>query len=134
MSWPGTAGRRSNAETDELAETLAELAQLGGKDRIDHKDGHERWRLYSHTLADLDDRRLFLLFQAAGWEDDPAIALSVVLRVIEVIPAANRDAWVHRLANDRSRNYARARAHGIGTLESLAEPSRGAEPDYAEQE
>ncbi|MEV8631970.1 hypothetical protein AB0395_09965 [Streptosporangium sp. NPDC051023] len=119
---------------DEFAETLAELAELGGEGQIDHKDDHERWRLYSNTLANLDDLRLRLLFQAVGWEDDPAIALSVVLRVLEVIPTADRTSWIHRLADDRSRDYASARAHDISILESLTEPSMDVEPGYVEQE
>ncbi|MBD3144726.1 hypothetical protein [Microbispora bryophytorum] len=85
----------------------------------DYENEHERWRLYEKALDHADPSVRKALEAAILQEEDENVALSVVLRVLERAPRSERTAWINRLSGSRSREYARARATDMATLEDL---------------
>ncbi|MEU7942962.1 hypothetical protein [Microbispora bryophytorum] len=101
-----------------LPEGIELLARLLGDVVADYEDEHERWRLYEKALDDTPSV-MKALEAAILQEEDENVALSVVLRVLERVPRSERTAWINRLSGSRSREYARARATDMATLEDL---------------
>ncbi|MEO3863387.1 hypothetical protein [Acrocarpospora sp. B8E8] len=103
----------------EFEEVIRSLADLAGEEIVDFRDEHHRWHLYQRVInserADLRD----VLYQVIGWEEDDALALTVVLHVLEQVPEVERHAWVDRLRTSESHQYASARSFDIGMLESI---------------
>ncbi|GAB3901128.1 hypothetical protein GCM10027612_63980 [Microbispora bryophytorum subsp. camponoti] len=107
------------ADVHSLPEGIELLARLLGDVVADYENEHERWRLYEKALDHADPSVRKALEAAILQEEDENVALSVVLRVLERAPRSERTAWINRLSGSRSREYARARATDMATLEDL---------------
>ncbi|TYB66660.1 hypothetical protein FXF51_16285 [Nonomuraea sp. PA05] len=119
--------------TEFLHQAVAELARLHGEEIADWTDEHERWRVYRRALQDRGVHAMDPLGRAVVHERDAALALTVVLRVLELVPAGERAAWIRRLPQPGDRDYADARARDLAVLDALAEPAGdGEEGSYAE--
>ncbi|GAA0980476.1 hypothetical protein GCM10009555_047030 [Acrocarpospora macrocephala] len=103
----------------EFEEAIRSLADLAGEEIVDFRDEHHRWHLYQRVInserPDLRD----VLYQVIGRDEDDALALTVVLHVLEQVPEVERHAWVDRLRTSKSHQYASARSFDIGMLESI---------------
>ncbi|MBT2442869.1 hypothetical protein J7E93_22730 [Streptomyces sp. ISL-36] len=99
-----------------LNECLAELhAQLGGeKAAVD--DEHARWGLYQRAMAAPD--AWAPLRRALENEPDPAVASSVVLQMLERLPAEEHEPWVRALHSEDKRAYAQRRSQDLQVLEA----------------
>ncbi|WP_433722104.1 hypothetical protein ACQP2Y_42730 [Actinoplanes sp. CA-051413] len=99
-----------------MEELLVSLAARVGVTVADVRDEHDRWRVYAPAV-DADDCA-DLLLEAVGLEPDPNVALSVVLRKLEVVPQADRQRWVDGLTGDIQRQFAARRAAELQVLET----------------
>ncbi|MFD0152174.1 hypothetical protein ACWGQ4_32395 [Streptomyces sp. NPDC055721] len=99
-----------------LRDAVRRLAGLVGRAVPDMTDGHARWELYRAALAS-DTARPGLLAAVAA-EADGALASAVVGEAMELVPRADREAWVQALAPS-VRAFNERRAHELGTLEDL---------------
>jgi hypothetical protein len=98
-----------------LDEVITELSLLGGLELSDPRDGHVRWVLYRRMID--SGQNANLLFEAVGVEPDPSIALSVVLHLLEDLPATARSSWVSQLRVERDRVFAARRAIELDILD-----------------
>jgi hypothetical protein len=98
-----------------LDDVIAELSLLGGLELSDPRDGHARWDLYRRSIG--TGQRADLLHEAVAIESDPSIALSVVLHIMEKLPAADRSSWISQLSVAKDREFAARRAIELGILE-----------------
>jgi hypothetical protein len=96
-------------------ELLVSLAARVGLTVTGVQDEHARWRVYA-PAADAEECA-DLLFEAVALEPDPNVALSVVLRKLEVLPHADRQRWIDRLGQDEQRECAARRAEDLRVLE-----------------
>ena len=99
----------------DLDEVVSELARLGGSSSFDVADTHSRWGVYLSALGSPD--RSELLREAVKLESDHALALSIVLRLLDEIPVDDRDDWVSQLRTDKDREYAARRKDELAILE-----------------
>jgi hypothetical protein len=132
-----TAITADKAESQRLAVDLAEilnaLARLDRDSVTDPEGEHERWALYLRAMDHED--RVGLLFDAVGLESDPSVALSLVLRMFEKLPAAMRETWADQISSEKKREFARARIGELDVLRSAEEgllPLNQAEGAYQE--
>lgn len=80
---------------------------------VDEEDEHERWWLYLRKLESGEDLR-----GEVAVEPDRHVALSLVLKAFEIVPAADRRSWVDALPAD-NRDYAARRLAEFAVLEGL---------------
>jgi len=99
-----------------MQELLVSLAARVGVTVTDVRDEHDRWRVYAPAVNSEDCADLLL--EAVGLEPDPNVALSVVLRKLEVVPQADRQRWVDGLTGDIQRQFAARRAAELQVLET----------------
>lgn len=80
--------------------------------------GHERWQGYLRAAS--DERTRGGLRTALGEETDPAIALALLLYLLERVPCGERTEWIDALPAHRAadRAYAQRRAEEIAVLEA----------------
>jgi hypothetical protein len=97
---------------------LAELTGLLGLAPIDVESGHERWGVYRASIQVPVSWQL--LGDAVQREPDTAIALSVVLAMLEKLPMEQRDEWVERLPSEKEMGYARQRSQELRVLAGLS--------------
>lgn len=97
---------------------LAELMGLLGLAPIDMESGHERWAVYRASMEAPSSWQL--LGAAVQLEPDAAIAMSVVLPMLEKLPVEQRGEWVDWLSSEKDRNYARRRLQEIRVLNDLS--------------
>ncbi|MBO3744958.1 hypothetical protein J5X84_02685 [Streptosporangiaceae bacterium NEAU-GS5] len=109
-----------------LAEAVDALSRLEGETETDYQDEHARWHLYLQVLSTFDASRRQLLYEALSWEGNKALRLSVVLRILELVPAPERDSWLGPLPDAESRTYAEQRMRDLEILdqESAGQSSR----------
>ena len=98
-----------------MGAVVAELARLTGRP-VDAGDTHSRWEVYLAAMGSADCTDL--LFRAVHLESDHALALSIVLRMFEELPAKNRGNWAAQLGAEKDRNYAATRRDEMAILES----------------
>ncbi|WP_147425060.1 hypothetical protein [Bailinhaonella thermotolerans] len=79
----------------------------------DLADEHERWRIHRRAIE--VPRARELLKEAVSGEPDAAVASSVVLPILELVPEEQHADWMERLES-RGRSYARRRSAEIGVL------------------
>lgn len=104
-------------QQNNLEDRLAEMrAQFGGETAATD-DEHARWVLYQKAMA--SPGGWSLLQRALETEPDPAVALSVVLHMLERLPARERESWVRALRSADKREYAQRRAEELQILESI---------------
>jgi hypothetical protein len=102
-----------------IAEIVDALAGLEGSPVADPGDGHERWALY---LSAMDfESRFGLPFDAVGLEPDPAITLSLVLRMLDKLPVVMREAWADNIPYAKEREFVRKRIRELSILCSVNE-------------
>lgn len=97
---------------------ITELADILDLSPIDIESGHERWRLYQRAMEAPSSWRL--LAEAVGFEADAAIAMSVVLRMLEKLPAERRAEWIHKLSSEKEMDYASQRSQELQTFVDLS--------------
>ncbi len=89
---------------------------LGRSAAADLDDGHARWDLYRVALDSVG--ALPLLLGAISAEPDSSVASGVVGEVLERVPAADRQEWVHALVPS-VRGFSERRSRELGVLESI---------------
>ncbi|MEU8607680.1 hypothetical protein AB0C29_06735 [Actinoplanes sp. NPDC048791] len=99
-----------------MQELLVSLAARVGVTVTDVQDEHDRWQVYAQAVN--SDDCADLLLEAVGLEPDLNVALSVVLRKLEVVPQADRQRWVDGLTGDIQRQFAARRAAELPVLET----------------
>jgi hypothetical protein len=85
---------------------------------MDPESGHERWAVYRAAMEDPNSWRL--LGEAVQLEPDAAMAMSVVLTMLEKLPAERRGEWVDKLSSDKDLTYARRRSQELRVLDGLS--------------
>jgi hypothetical protein len=103
------------------------LAALVGHRLSDQSDEHARWAVYQVASERADAYPTLLA--AVAEEPDRNVALSVVLAVLERLPADEHEAWVGALAED-NREHAEQRSAEVRLLRRAGE--LGAEEVAAE--
>lgn len=97
----------------ELADIVRGIAASLGIPPEDLDSDHGRWRLYERAIDDSVASELLL--RAVALETDRALAVSVVLRMLELVPDDRHSAWIDQLAPD-NRAYSVRRAAEIRLL------------------
>ena len=99
-----------------MPELLVSLAVQVGVTMTDVQDEHDRWRVYAPAVD--ADGCADLLLEAVALEPDPSVALSVVLRKLEMVAQDGRQRWVDGLTGDMQRQFAARRAAELQVLET----------------
>jgi hypothetical protein len=99
-----------------MPELLVSLAARVCVTVTDVRDEHDRWRVYARAVD--ADGCADLLLEAVALEPDPNVALSVVLRKLEVVPLADRQRWIDGLTGEIQRQFAARRAAELQVLET----------------
>lgn len=100
--------------TRDLNDVIRDLSQ---SDRNAPSDDHFRWALYLGAAE--EQNRWQLLLEAAHLEPDPSMALSLVLRMLEKVPADCRASWTSSLSVRENKEYASRRAAELEIFESI---------------
>lgn len=113
--------------TSEPYAAIGRICDTLGVDGLDVGNEHERWSLY---LRAVDERVCWPdLRVIAAREGDSSISLALVLRMLERVPAGDREGWALLLPLEKSRDYALGRAYDLAVLEEVAN-DREASRDY----
>ncbi|MFI2429101.1 hypothetical protein ACH5A7_34285 [Streptomyces sp. NPDC018955] len=105
-----------DASRSDLRSAVLEAARRTGVENVDLSSEHARWEVYLRAMdspAEWD-----LLREIVGLEPDPSVATSVVLRMLERVPDAERLAWAERLAVEGKRALAVLRVRELRILEA----------------
>ncbi len=87
-----------------------------GNQAIDLADEHARWSLYVRAAE--VDRCWQDLREVVALEEDPAVASSLVLRMLERVSAEDREGWSRLLLVEKDREFALRRARELNFLEA----------------
>lgn len=100
-----------------VSRLVAEMAHIVGVDDVDPANEHARWNVYSRAMNSSD--LWGILREAVQLEPDSAVAMSVVLRMLERVSANERSSWVDALPAGKDHDFAERRAAEIHILETV---------------
>ncbi|GAA1555371.1 hypothetical protein [Kribbella lupini] len=136
MAWLGdTVGKRAimtmegsdHPSMPALLEYVPVARRTGGEN-LDLSSGHARWDVYRRMMDSPVEWGRLLEFVAA--EPDPSIATSLVLKMLERVPAAERVVWVDRMTVRDEHPLVSLRLREIRILEA-ASGELGMEQSFA---
>ncbi|MFE6286586.1 hypothetical protein [Streptomyces sp. NPDC057877] len=104
------------ASASDPSPLVLEVARRTGNGTVDPSDGHARWEVYRRAMDSPDEWDALL--EIVGREPDPSIAMSVVLRMLERVPEAERTAWAERVPLEEKRSSALLRVRELRILEA----------------
>jgi len=92
---------------------LTRIADVVGEHAADMTTDHGRWHLYQSAMN--SPAAYELLRQSVALEEDRALAVSVVLRMLEQVVDEQQADWISQLAPD-NRAFSERRAFELGIL------------------
>jgi hypothetical protein len=104
-----------------MKQKLRSMAERLGGGGADLESGHTRWEIYARAIEIPGEWPALL--ELVRSEPDISIASSVVLKVMEVVPASQRLDYVAALPAGKSREYAATRARELSIWETITKTS-----------
>ncbi|MEV6285893.1 hypothetical protein [Kribbella sp. NPDC051770] len=105
------------ADSASWRSVVLDVARRADVENFDLTSGHARWGVYRWMMASpVEWGRLLGI---VGFEPDAAIAGSVVLEMLERVPAAERKRWVDSISANGNHSLAVLRGDEIGILEGV---------------
>lgn len=89
-----------------------------GAEGVDLSGGHARWEIYRRMMD--SPAEWGRLLEVVGVEPDPSIAASVVLQMLERVPAPERVLWGDRMSAREEYSLVSLRMREIGILEAAS--------------
>ncbi|WAL63830.1 hypothetical protein ORV05_22905 [Amycolatopsis cynarae] len=96
---------------------IAEIEGKLGDEATDPADEHARWNLYVRAAE--VEHCWPQLREAIALEEDRAVASSLVVRMLERVPAEEREDWSCLLPAEEDRDFALRRARELNFLEAV---------------
>ncbi|MEU9999057.1 hypothetical protein [Streptomyces sp. NPDC050848] len=109
-----------DADLSGLRSLVEEVARRTGSGAVDLSDGHARWAVYRRAMD--EPAEWGPLLEIVGLEPDPSIAMSVVLQMLERVPAPERTSWAERISAEQQRPLAELRVRELRILDAMAGP------------
>lgn len=114
-------------ETSSLDDMVRAVAHQVGETVGDLSSEHERWRIYCRALE--VPSAWDLLLAAVHFEPDGNVAASVVVRLMEQVPAGRRLEAIRAMSPGHGHDFAVARARELGILVELGSGRYQLDPD-----